>query len=99
MQKSLYRLDAVKVITDILKNPERSDELKSSHYVNVALSEVWLEATPTVFLITLYELREGDFMLRFLEEDISYIFILSYSSSILSSSLGCARFIKQTIKQ
>ena len=103
MQKHLYQ-DAVKVIRDIVKNPEHSAELKRYHYINVALSEVWLEATPTVFLITLYELREGDTILKILavvggnysNYSSVYIFILSYFSSILSSSLGCARFIKQT---
>ena len=43
-------VDAVQVIREVFRNPESSSERKRKHFANVAISEVYLEATPTVFL-------------------------------------------------
>ena len=96
-------LDAVQVIRDVLRNPKGSLERKRKHFANVALSEVYLEAIPTVFLsfmIIQYTNNlnkiENEKAWQVLRGNITstadtLLFYITFCSSILSAAFGIAR--------
>ena len=91
-------VDAIKVIRDILKSPESSEERKRKHFANVAISEVYFEAVPTVFLsmlilITSHKDSEiSKFLFGESEQDI-LLFCLSFATSMLSAAFGIAKLV------
>ena len=91
-------VDAVQVIRDILKSPESSQERKRKHFANVAISEVYFEAIPTVFLsililITSYKDSElSKFLFGEFEQD-KPLFYFSFVTSMLSAAFGIAKLV------
>ena len=101
---SLYLLiiDAVQVIRDIIRSPESSQERKRKHFANVAISEVYLEAIPSVFLyqmlaVYIIAANNGSEMeaLQLLTGGVSttdeVLFDISFVLSLLSAAFGIAR--------
>ena len=98
-------VDAVQVIRDVLRNPKSSQERKRKHFANVALSEVYFEATPTVFLYTMlmqylssggrnnnYSQNSKAFQVLYGENSTkTVLFLISFSLSLLSAAFGIAR--------
>ena len=98
-------VDAVQVIRDILRNPKSSQERKRKHFANVALSEVYLEATPTVFLYIMLlqylfiggasdNSSQNSKALQVLSGENStktVLFLISFTLSLLSAAFGIAR--------
>lgn len=80
-----------------IKNPEKIVEVERNHYGNVATSDVYIEAIPTLFIqicILITILGKHKLQVNFeLDELVSspYIFLFSFTSSILTSSFGVAR--------
>ena len=95
----LSNLDAVQVIRDVLRSPESSQERKRKHFANVAISEVYFEAIPTVFLSMVLVIstlnRDDSDMKEFLYgrfgEDLDLYFI-SFTASMLSAAFGIAKY-------
>ena len=46
------------MLRDLIRRPEKSSETKRAHFANVDTSEIFIEATPTVFiqLATIYNI-------------------------------------------
>ena len=90
-------LDAVKMLKFYIKNPEKITESERHHYGNVATSDVFIEAIPTLFIqicILLTILGKHKLQANFELDEIvgsPYIFLISFTSSILTSSFGVAR--------
>ena len=45
-------VDAVRLIRNIKSNPSNAAQMKMSHFSNIGVIEVFLEATPTTFVTT-----------------------------------------------
>ena len=45
------RLDALRVVGRLKKNPSQASKIKLDHYANVGVIEVFLEAVPTAFIL------------------------------------------------
>ena len=92
---SKFILDAVQVIRDIIRSPESKEERKRKHFANVAISEVFLEATPTVllsFMLLAYIIQSKDVeALKVLRGSNAVLFFISLFLSILSAAFGFAR--------
>ena len=92
-----FLIDAVKMIKFYIKNPEKIIERQRYHYANVATSDVYVEATPTLFIqisILLTILGKHKWLKEFEWDEFvgsPYIFIFSFTSSIFTSSFGIAR--------
>ena len=90
--------DAVQVIRDILKSPGSSQERKRKHFANVAISEVYFEAIPTVFLsmlLTISSFKDSElskFLFGEFEQD-KPLFYLSFATSMLSAAFGIAKLV------
>lgn len=91
-------VDAVKVIRDILKNPDSSSERERKHFRNVAISEVYLEATPTVFLyimlfayIFITTKSQNLEVSQVLFGTNAVLYSLSFTISLVSAAFGIAR--------
>ena len=98
LSKVKLLLDAVQVIRDIIRSPESSEERKRKHFANVTISEVFLEATPTVFLaimLLVYIIQSKDVealqALRGANTTEKVHFSMSLFISILSAAFGFAR--------
>ena len=80
-----------------IKHPEKIIERERLHFGNVATSDVFIEAIPTLFIqicILLTILGKHKLEANFeLDEFVGtpYIFLISFTSSILASSFGVAR--------
>ena len=86
------------MIQEYLKTPGNFLERQRFHFINFA-SETFLEATPTIFLqiiiivtilsknITVGELETNQFI-----GDNTVLYVISLSSSFLSSSFGISRY-------
>ena len=97
--------DAVRMIRDNIRDPERASERKRAHYNNVAYSEVFFESTPSVLiqlsiLVTIlskHNIKQGTSTLEEFVGDICsgtelILFSIGFVSSILSSAFGISRF-------
>ena len=85
-----------------IKNPEKIIEREKYHYANVATGDVFVEATPTLFiqisiLLTILgkvpsskDFEWNEFVGK---ADTPYVFIFSFTSSIFTSAFGIARYI------
>ena len=99
LNEILNFLDAVKMIRDYFKAPGNFSERQRFHFLNFS-SETFLEATPTVFIqiiimITILGKRIGIGEMEINEflgnnKDLA---IISFTSSLLSSSFGISRYI------
>ena len=102
-------LDALHVIKDLIRRPGKSSERRRAHFADVASSEIFLEATPTVFIQIgiLYAVSNqlfGDpssgeagkafeLFVGGLDQNDVYLFLISFLSSIFSSAFGISRLI------
>ena len=91
-------VDAVQVIRDVLKNPESSSERERKHFRNVAISEVYLEATPTVFLyimlfayIFITTKSQNLEVSQVLFGTNAVLYSFSFTTSLISAAFGIAR--------
>ena len=97
-------LDAARIIKQIKEKPSASSKLKMEHFAQIGVIEVFLEATPSVFLLSSLIIRigngddEGMRELLWGSQDgtlwasVQYaLFVLSFVSSIFSSAFGVSR--------
>ena len=78
---------------------EKADIMKRFHFQNVAIVEIFTEAVPSVFILTMILVREVNFkekgdVKNFLLGDnltTKCIFFTTFGSSILSAAFGIAR--------
>ena len=105
--KSSIILEAVKLIRNIKRNPSNAAKMKMSHFSNIGVTEVFLEATPTTFITTVLLVLsltgEGpDDQIQYVmwgnwnrgsgrEVASAILFLFGYSVSILSSAFGVSR--------
>ena len=105
--KSSIILEAVKLIRNIKRNPSNAAKMKMSHFSNIGVIEVFLEATPTTFVTTvllftsLYDPDQSNNLKDVLwgngnkgsgtEVNAMILFLFGYSASILSSAFGVSR--------
>ena len=91
------------MIKQIRAKPSASPKLKMEHYAQIGVMEVFLEATPSVFLfLILYSRMTSDapneeglkeLLLGSKKDWVqALIFWLSFCSSIFSSAFGVARY-------
>ena len=85
-----------------IKKPEKIKERERYHYANVATGDVFVEATPTLFIqisILLTILGKHQLTKDFEWDEFTgshgspypYVFMFSFTSSIFTSSFGIAR--------
>ena len=92
-----FLIDAVKMIKFYIKKPEKIIERERYHYANVATGDVFVEATPTLFIqisILLTILGKHKLTKDFELDEFTgspYVFMFSFTSSIFTSSFGIAR--------
>ena len=100
-------VDAVRLIRNIKSNPSNAAQMKMSHFSNIGVIEVFLEATPTTFVTTvllftsLYDPDQSNNLKDVLwgngnkgsgtEVNAMILFLFGYSASILSSAFGVSR--------
>ena len=97
-------VDAVRLIRNIKSNPSNAAQMKMSHFSNIGVIEVFLEATPTTFVTTvllftslydqsnnLKDVLWGNGNKGSGREVKAILFLLGYSASILSSAFGVSR--------
>ena len=78
---------------------EKADLMMRFHFQNVAIVEIFTEAIPSVFILTIILVRETTCQERFDVESIllgynqttKWIFFTTFASSILSAAFGMAR--------
>ena len=92
----------MRLIRNIKRTPANAASLKMAHFSNIAVSEVFLEATPTTFITTIlvfsavygYPENQGLSDVLFGRDLMSdSIFYVGYVASILSSAFGISRWI------
>ena len=87
---------------NINKNPSRASKMKMEHFSQIGVTEVFLEATPTVYVLTVIFLSAFDRNVPGLStqlygningRDYTYVvlFFLTYATSIMSAAFGISR--------
>ena len=100
-------LDAARIIKQIKEKPSASSKLKMEHFAQIGVMEVFLEATPSAFLLSILIIRIGqrdneafyyynegirDLLWGQDRNSVQYaLFVLSFVSSIFSSAFGVSR--------
>ena len=94
-----FCLDAIRLIRRIRDiGVDKADMIKRFHFQNVAIVEIFTEAIPSVFILTVILVRESNcadrqlcFLLLGYNTATKWIFFTSFGSSILSAAFGMAR--------
>ena len=74
----VFNLDAIRLIYNIKRTPKNAASLKMTHFSNIGVTEVFLEATPTTFISTFLLLSA-----LFIEDDKSLRLVL-FGDGLLS---------------
>ena len=94
----MFFSEAGKLIYFIYKDPVKGKKEKRDFDQNISLHEVFLEAVPTTVIITVIWFKEGRTIFR----DGTFIdgpseFLITFSLSVISASLGLARCLKNGV--
>ena len=96
----------MRLIINIKKNPSRASKMKMEHFSQIGVTEVFLEATPRVYVLTVIFLsafwRNGRTRTSGLytqlygnydggEYTTIVLFFLTYATSIMSAAFGISR--------
>ena len=93
-------VDAMRLIRNIKKTPANEASMKMAHFSNIGVTEVFLEATPTMmittvlFFLAIGSKEEGGLFTLLLGRSSWSVtlFTLGYEASILSSTFGVSRY-------
>ena len=94
----MFFSEAGKLIYFIYKDPVKGKKEKRDFDQNISLHEVFLEAVPTTVIITVIWFKEGRTIFRngtFIDGPSE--FLITYSLSITSASLGLAKCLKNGV--
>ena len=91
-------LEAVRLILMLLEDPETGMKMKRKYEEDIGLHETFLEAVPTALILTLIWVSPGKDSLQEVIFDghivAPTLFLLTYSLSCFSASLGLAKCLK-----
>ena len=90
----------MRLIRNIKKTPANEASMKMAHFSNIGVTEVFLEATPTMmittvlFFLAIGSKEEGGLFTLLLGRSSWSVtlFTLGYEASILSSTFGVSRY-------